>query len=265
MSEAQARPVALVTGASSGIGLELARLHARRGGDLILVARRLDRLESLAADVERAHGATSTCIQLDLSESDAPARLHADIRRRAIRVDYLVNNAGFGAIGRFDELDWASQAAMIQVNVTSLAALTHLFLGDMLARASGRILNVASVAGFVPGPFQAMYYATKAFVVSFSEALDAELRATGVTVTALCPGMTDTEFFEAAGMEGSRATAFARQSAADVARIGYDGMLRGKRVVVPGLSNKLLVHGALKLLPRRLTTSLSKELGRRRS
>jgi short-subunit dehydrogenase len=258
------RPLALVTGASSGIGLELARLHAARGGDLVVAARRIDRLEALRDEVADAHGAACEVIGIDLAEPGAPTRLYDMIRERGLELDYLINNAGFGGVGRYHERDWAAHLSMIQVNIVALAELTRAALPSMVERGRGRVLNVASVAGYVPGPLQAVYYASKSFVVSFSEALDEELKATGVTVTALCPGLTDTEFFDAANMGRAEALKFPRASAASVARVGYDGMLKGRRVVISGFQNWLLVHLALRFLPRRLMTRLSFEVMRKR-
>jgi uncharacterized protein len=251
------RKTALVTGASSGIGAELARIHAERGGDLIVVARRRDRLESLKNELEKAHGVTVHVLPGDLSQSRAPGQVYEEVRSRGLRVDYLMNNAGFGYRGFFHEQDWATNEAMIEVNIVALAALTRLFLPEMVARGSGRILNVASMAGFLPGPLHAVYYASKAFVISFSEAIANELAGTGVTVTALCPGPVDTEFAQRAHMQGVRLLK-GSVSARRIAEIGYKTMLQGRRVVVPGPLNKLLIHGLLRLAPRRLTTHLSR-------
>jgi uncharacterized protein len=250
---------ALITGASSGIGAELARVHAERGGDLVLVARRTERLEALKAELEGAHGITAHVVVKDLTDPDAAAQIHDELASRNVPVDYLVNNAGFGNGGFFHEQDWAKNEAMIQVNVLALAALTRMFVPDMISRGSGRILNVASMAGFLPGPLQAVYYATKAFVVSFSEAIGNELSETGVTVTALCPGPVDTEFIEQANLR--KAKGFARPvSARDVAQAGYDAMLKGKPVIVPGAINKLIIHLLLRLTPRKTATAVSRSI-----
>lgn len=256
------RPLALVTGASSGIGLELARLHAERGGDLILVARREDRLNELRDELADAHQATSLVIASDLAVPDSARRIFDAVQHAGLEVDYLINNAGFGGIGRYHEQDWERHRSMIQVNITSLAELCHLFLPGMIERGRGRILNVASVAGYVPGPLQPVYYASKAFVVSLSEAIDAENSDNEVSTTVLCPGMTDTEFFDAAGMGKAQALRLPRMSARRVAEIGYGAMLKGRRVSIPGMNNWLLVHVALRLLPRRLTTWMSHEMMR---
>ena len=253
------RKTALVTGASSGIGVELARIHARRGGDLVLVARRQDRLEVLKTELEQAHGVAVHVLVKDLTDPEAAKQIHAELASRGVPIDYLINNAGFGNGGFFHEQDWAKNEAMIMVNVVALAALTRLFVPDMIARGGGKILNVASMAAFLPGPLQAIYYATKAFVVSFSEAIGNELRRTGVTVTALCPGPVDTEFIERANLR--KAKGFARTvSAAGVARTGYDAMLAGKPIVVPGIVNKIIVHFLLRLAPRQRATKISRKL-----
>jgi len=250
---------ALVTGASSGIGAELARIHAEHGGDLVLVARRADRLEALKAELEQARGITAHAIAKDLSDPEAPQQIHDELAARDIRIDYLINNAGFGNGGFFHEQDWTRNEAMIKVNVVALAALTRLFVPGMMTRGRGRILNVASMAGFLPGPLQAVYYATKAFVVSFSEATNNELAGTGVTVTALCPGPVDTEFIEQANLR--EAKGFARTvSARGVAEAGYHAMLKGKPIIVPGIVNKLIVHLLLRLTPRQQATAISRAL-----
>lgn len=250
---------ALVTGASSGIGAELARIHAQRGGTLVLVARRRDRLEALKAELERAHGVTAQVIAKDLTDPEAAGQIHDELVSRGVQVDYLINNAGFGNGGFFHEQDWAKNEAMIMVNVLALAALTRQFVPDMIARGGGRILNVASMAGFLPGPLQAIYYATKAFVVSFSEALDNELCRTGVTVTALCPGPVDTEFIEQANLR--KAKGFARTvSAVGVAQTGYDAMLAGKPIIVPGIVNKVIIHFLLRMTPRKRATKISRKM-----
>jgi hypothetical protein len=253
------RTIALITGASSGIGAELARVHAERGGDLVLVARRQDRLDVLKAELETAHGIRARVLVKDLARAEAAAEIHDELTSRGVRIDYLINNAGFGNGGFFHEQDWARNEAMIQVNVTAVAALMRRFLPEMVARGGGRILNVASMAAFLPGPLQATYYASKAFVVSFSEAIGNELAGTGVTVTALCPGPVDTEFIEKANLR--QAKGFARPVAVrGVAEAGYDAMLKGKPVIVPGLVSKLIIHLLLRLTPRRCATAISRAM-----
>jgi len=257
------KKVALVTGASSGIGAEFARIHAEHGGDLILVARRRDRLEFLKTQLEAEHGVTVHVLPNDLAETEAPQQIHDEVRSLGVPVDYLVNNAGFGLRGFFHEQDWAINEAMIKVNILALAALTRLFVPDMVARHSGRILNVASMAGFLPGPLNAIYYASKAFVISFSEAIANELAGTGVTVTTLCPGPTESEFTRVAQMSDvnlTRTLASARQ----IAETGYEAMLRGKTMVVPGVLNKVTIHALLRLSPRRLATRVSRVLMEKR-
>jgi short-subunit dehydrogenase len=257
------RKTALITGASSGIGEELARIHAAHGGDLVVVARRQDRLETLRAEMEKAHGIAVHVLMKDLSESDAAQQIRDELRTRGVQVDYLVNNAGFGYRGFFHEQDWSVNEAMIRVNILALAALTRMFLPEMVERHSGRVLNVASMAGFVPGPLQSVYYASKAFVISFTEAVANELRGTGVALTVLCPGFTETEFGRVAGMASIRS--FSRTlSAREVAEIGYEAMLRGKTIVVPGIFNRFFIHGLLRLAPRKLTTRISRGLMEKR-
>lgn len=257
------RKTALVTGASSGIGAELARIHAEHGGDLVVVARRRERLESLKTELEAAHGVTVHVLPKDLASSEAPQQIYDEVRARGLAVDYLMNNAGFGYRGFFHEQDWATNEAMIEVNILALAALTRLFLPDMIARGSGRVLNIGSMAGFLPGPLHAVYYASKAFVISFSEAIANELAGTGVHVTVLCPGPTATEFGERARIQEVRLlrrTAPARK----IAEVGYQAMLKGKTLVVPGLLNKVTTHGLLRLSPRRLATRFSRILMEKR-
>src|SRR5438128_1555599 len=195
---------ALITGASSGIGLELAKLFARDEHDVVLVARRADKLKQLAAQLGSAHNIRATVIPADLADPAAPEEIFRALRAADVELDVLVNNAGFGVTGPFLATDAAAELRMIQVNVTALTHLTKLFLPGMLGRGAGRVLNVASTAGFQPGPLMAVYYATKAYVISFSDALAEELRGTGVTVTCLCPGPTKTGFQEAAHMDGVR-------------------------------------------------------------
>ncbi|MBD3220628.1 SDR family NAD(P)-dependent oxidoreductase [bacterium] len=242
-------PITLITGASSGIGADLAREHARAGGSLVLVARRRERLEELAAELADRHDAEALILARDLTAPDAAGALHRDIAERGLEVDHLINNAGFGGLGLFHEIAPERHEAMIQLNVLALTQLTRFFLPEMIARGSGRVLNVASVAGFVPGPWQAAYYATKAYVLSLTEALAVELRGTGVTVTALCPGPTTTEFAEQAGADRLKLFESGTATSADVAAYGYRAMLRGKTVAIHGASNRM-VPTLLRVLPR---------------
>lgn len=255
---------ALVTGASSGIGLELAGLLARDRNDLVLVARRRERLETVARGLAEEYGIRARVLPADLARPDAPAQIAAELADASVVVDVLVNDAGFGAHGPVAEREPEELLAMIQVNVAALTHLTRLFLPGMLARRSGRILNVASTAAFQPGPLMAVYYATKAYVLSFSEALASETEGTGVTVTALCPGPVGTEFQKRAGTEkGVLVTGPLALPAREVAEAGYRGMLRGSPLVVPGLGNKAAVQ-ALRVSPRRLVTRLSRKLQEKR-
>lgn len=248
----------LITGASSGIGLELARLFAHDGYDLVLVSRSLDKLDRLGAELAQRHGIRSHSVGVDLAAPDAPGAVVETLRQTAVRVDALVNNAGYGVYGPFATTDLRSELDLLQVNVVALTHLTKLLLPEMLARGAGRILNVASTAGFQPSPFLAVYAASKAYVLSFSEALGEELAGTGVTVTTLCPGPTVTGFQARAGMEGTRLFGGPLlMDAASVARAGYDGLMRGRRLVVPGVGNKLLME-SVRFAPRRLVTKIAR-------
>jgi uncharacterized protein len=254
---------ALVTGASAGIGRELARLFAKNGHNVVLVARRRDRLNELAAELERAHSVKATVIAADLGDRAAPSAIAAEVRSHGIEVDFLVNNAGFGTCGSFVHSDLDRELEMVEVNVRALMQLTRLFLPDMVARRRGRILNTASVAGFVPGPYMATYYATKAFVLSFTEALSAELGDTDITVTASCPGPTETEFGAVAGNGKTKLFENNVAPAEPVARHAYQAMMAGKVIAVPGLMNKLITWSA-RLLPRATLRSMVAGLNRAR-
>lgn len=252
------RPVALVTGASGGIGLELARVLAREGHDLVLVARSLAELERIGNELEQQYGVNSYAIQADLADPAAPARLFHDIGGRGIAVETLVNNAGFGLAGRFDQGDERRELEMVQVNIAALTHLTRLFLPEMVQRGHGRVMNVASTAAFQPGPLMAVYYATKAYVLSFTQALAEELRDSGVTLTTLCPGPTHTGFAAVAGMQGTRLfNSPLTMSATSVAEYGYRAMMRGDRVAIPGLINRLGAF-ATRFAPRQLLTRLAR-------
>jgi short-subunit dehydrogenase len=253
-------PTALVTGASSGIGLELATLLARDHNDLVFVARNRDRLEAIARGMKEEFGVTVTILPTDLARSDAPQEIARALAEQKLTIDTLVNNAGFGVYGPFSTTPLDKELEMIQVNITALTHLTKLLLPGMLERRRGRILNVASTAAFQPGPLMAVYYATKAYVLSFTEALANETAGTGVTVTALCPGPTITEFQKAAGLEETRLFKSPMvMDAPTVARAGYEGMLRGKRVVIPGFFNLALVE-ARRVTPRRVVTAIARKI-----
>jgi hypothetical protein len=239
----------LITGASSGIGLELARCFAADKSNLILVARNREALEKLAEELRREQGIQVTVFTADLARSEAPQEIFEQAGRAGLTVDVLVNNAGFGLYGSFGELPVKRQIEMLQVNIAALVELTGLFLPGMLARRAGGILNVGSVAGFVPGPNMAVYFATKAFVLSFSEALFEELRGTGVSVTDLCPGATETNFFVVARSHRTRMASMPKMSASAVAVAGHRAFRAGKCLCVPGIGNQILSKGA-RWLPR---------------
>lgn len=249
---------ALVTGASSGIGLELVKILARNGHDVVLTARSSDALEALAGLVEGKYGVKATVFPLDLTRPGAPRVLFESIRDHKIDIDILVNNAGFGIGGAFAETDLNRETEMIDLNISALTQLTKLFMQPMLTRRSGRIMNVASTAGFQPGPLMAVYYASKAYVISFSEALAEELRESGVTVTTFCPGPTATNFARVAGLANSRLFRMGGVAPADeTAEFAYGAMMSGKRVAVPGIRNKLIAQGN-RFVPRALATRLAK-------
>ena len=237
------RPVTLITGASAGLGAEFARQCAARGEELVLVARRRDRLEALAAELGRAQ-----VVAADLAEPGAAARIAEEVGRLGLEVVTLINNAGFGAIGRVDVLAAGRQAEMVDVNIRALVALTRAFAPAMAARGAGAILNVASTAAFQPGPGFAVYFASKAFVLSFTEALHQEMKGCGVRVSALCPGPTRTEFGAVAGIRRG-VPAFLSADAADVVRAGLYGLDRNRALVIPGLANKLTSQAG-RFLPR---------------
>ena len=246
----------LVTGASSGIGLELAKCFAADKSNLVLVSRNEEALQELASELRERSQIQVHVLTADLSKPESPQQIFDDVGRAGLCVDVLVNNAGFGLHGSFAELPLQRQRDMIQVNVAALVELTGLFLPGMIQRRRGGILNVGSVAGFLPGPNMAIYYATKAFVSSFSDALYEELRGTGVAVTNLCPGPTETNFSKVARSHRVRKVRSAKMSAAAVARIGYAEFRQGKGVSVPGASNKVLA-GLTRLLTRRRLAKLS--------
>jgi short-subunit dehydrogenase len=251
---------ALITGASGGIGEELARVFAEHHHDLVLVARSEDKLRSLSDELSRAHGVHVTVLAADLSDAGAPLQLFETLRAKGVTIAVLVNNAGSGARGEFARLDAQVQSRMIQLNVVALTELARLFLPGMLERGHGGILNVASTAAYVPGPRMAVYYASKAFVLSLSEALSEETQGTGVTVTALCPGPTRTNFAAVAGNEDSRLfRSGSVMDARSVAELGYAGLMAGKRVVVAGLSNRLTVFST-RLAPRTLLAKITARL-----
>lgn len=259
------KPVALVTGASSGIGNELAKIFAAKGFDLVVVARRRAPLESLAAELESAHGTRVVVLTEDLLDADAPKRIHSALKRRGITVEVLVNNAGVVVVDHFVNNPAAAQLDLIRLNVLALTALARLFVPDMVARGSGRVLNVASAAAFQPTPSLAVYGASKAFVLSLSESLAVELEGTGVTVTALCPGFTETPLLEKAEKRLHKpglVPSLLMLDASAVAAEGYEACMAGTPVYINGLSYEMLISWE-RLQPRWLVRRLGSVLSRR--
>jgi short-subunit dehydrogenase len=258
------KTTALVTGASGGIGLELARLLASAGSNLLLVARTGDRLAAAAQDLARTHGIEAAAVAVDLARPDAVDRIVEEAAARGLQIDVLVNNAGVGSFGAFVDTPPGDQLRLLQINVVALTALTSRLLPGMVARRRGRVLNVASTAAFQPGPLMAVYYASKAYVLSLSEALSNETAGTGVTVTCLCPGPTRTDFHDRAGLQNSRLfSSLQVMDAAAVAAAGYDGMMAGRAVVIPGIGNKLGVQ-MLRIAPRALVRRIVRRIQDRR-
>ena len=250
------RGLVVVTGASGGIGYELCKLFARDGYPLLLTARNGDKLKTFAQELTAAHGVAVAVCPLDLAAPEAPDQLFEAAQNQDRPVDVLVNNAGFGHYGPFADADLTATLQMLQVNIVALTRLTRLFLPVMVQRNEGRIMNVASTAAFEPGPLMAVYFASKAYVLHFSEALDEELRLTKVRVTAFCPGPTATGFEARAGLGESKLfTGRNVMNVGAVAEAGYRGLMRGRRIVVPGLLNKLLTF-SVRFMPRRLVTAV---------
>lgn len=249
---------ALITGASGGIGYDLAELHASKGGHLVLVARSTDKLEMIKKDFEKNFNISVHIIGKDLSAINSSREIYDELKQRKITVNYLINNAGFGVYGMFEETNWEKELQMINLNITALTYLTKLFLPDMISRGGGKIMNVASTAAFQPGPMMAIYYASKAFVLSFSEAIGNELKGKSVTVTTLCPGATRTGFQEAADMRESRLVKGRKlPTSKEVAEYGYDAMMKGKSVAIPGFMNKMLAFG-VRFFPRSMVVKLAR-------
>ncbi len=252
--------VALVTGASSGFGYEFCQLLAKDGYDLVVVARREDRLEELAKSIKQTYGQTVHLFPMDLTEENAPSKLYKLINERGLAIKILINNAGVGRFGKFHEMDQEANDEMIKLNISALTSLSKYFLNDMINSGEGRILNVASLASFQPaGPNMAVYYATKAYVLSLTRSLRIELKGTGVTVTVLCPGPTKTEFGSTDHVQSLRMFKLASISSRQVAEAGYRAMMKNRAVVVPGLFNKLLAIGG-ELPPRQLAIQINKFL-----
>lgn len=246
----------LITGASNGLGLELAKIFARKGFNLVLVARNEEKLLLLKSELETKHNINAEVFVKDLSKKDAALEVFQFVEEKNIAIEILVNNAGFGDHGKFETSNWQKQSEMIHLNILALTQLTHLFLPLMVKRKSGKILNLASIASFMPGAMMSVYYATKAFVLSFSEALAEELKNSGVTVMALCPGPTKTGFEQKADLEESGLFAkFKIADAQEVAAFGYRKLMRKKVIAIPGFLNNLMINTA-KFMPRKLVRNI---------
>lgn len=253
-------PTALITGASNGIGLELAYEHAKNGGNLILIARNSKKLEEIKSEIETKYNVKVNIISKDLSIKNAAQEVYNEVKNLNLQVDYLINNAGFGDFGMFVSTNWNKEEEMINLNITALTQFSKLFIKDMIARKNGKILNLASTASFQPGPTMAVYFATKAYVLSFSEAIANEVKEFGVTVTALCPGPTASGFQTAAAMDNAKLFKDKKlPSSKEVAIYGYNAMLKGKTVAIHGTLNYILAN-AIRLLPRNLVTKIIRQV-----
>jgi len=242
---------ALITGSSNGIGYKLAKIHAENGGNMVLVARTKTKLKALKKELEEKHKVHVYTIAKDLSLTGVASEIFDELKQQNIQVDYLVNNAGIGDIGLFADSDWNKQVKMINLNITALTHLTKLFLPEMMKRGNGKIMNVASTASFQPGPTMSVYFATKAYVLSFSEAVNNEVRDKGITVTALCPGSTESGFHAVALGDTRKLRIRKLPSSRKLAEYGYKSMMKGKTVAIPGLKNALMVT-CVRFLPRSL-------------
>jgi uncharacterized protein len=249
---------ALITGASNGIGLELARIHASKGDHLVLVARSKEKLQNLKEELENAYKIKVYLIAKDLSLPNSAVEVYNETTQQKIKIDYLINNAGFGDFGMFADAAWDKQEQMISLNITTLTHFTKLYLNDMIVNGGGKIMNVASTAAFQPGPTMAVYYATKAYVLHFSEAINNELANKNITVTALCPGATESGFQTAAAMEESRLVKGRKlPTSKAVAAYGYQAMMRGKAVAIHGLVN-FLMASSVRFTPRNLVVKITR-------
>ncbi len=254
------KKTALITGASGGIGLELAKVHASKGDNLVLIARNQAKLEELKAELEKEHKIEVIIIAKDLSSPNAAQDVYNETTQKDIRVDFLINNAGFGDFGMFYDTDWEKEHKMIELNITALTQFTKLYLKDMVKRNSGKIMNVASTAAFQPGPTMAIYYATKSYVLHFTEAIANELKGKNITVTALCPGATESGFQAVAEMEDSKLVKGKKlPSSKIVALYGYKAMMKGKTVAIHGFMNAVLAN-SVRFMPRKMVTSVTRSI-----
>jgi uncharacterized protein len=251
---------ALITGASNGIGLELAKVHASKGGDLVLVARNKSKLDELKTELKKHYNTSVYIIRKDLSAFNSAQEVYDETTKQNIQIDFLINNAGFGVYGMFAETDWNKELQMISLNITTLTQFTKLYLKDMIKRKSGKIMNVASTASFQSGPTMAVYYAIKAYILSFSEAVDNEVSDKGVTITSLCPGATESGFQALAAMEESNVVKGKKLSTSrEVAEYGYASMMKGKTVAIHGLNNYLMAN-SVRFLPRALVVKITRKM-----
>lgn len=249
------KKTALITGASSGIGKELAFIHAKNRGNLVLVARSIDKLNQIKTILESKYNAKVLVIRKDLTQANATKEIYEEVKKAKIKIDYLINNAGFGGIGKFHERNIQEDTAMIHLNITALTTLTHYFLQDFITSNNGKILNVSSTASFFPGPLQAVYFASKAYVTSFTNAIAEELHDTNITVTNLMPGATETDFAKTSGMDKT-AMFDKTTSAKNVALDGYNGMLKGKLDVISGLTfAQKIMTAMVPLTPKKIILS----------
>jgi hypothetical protein len=254
------KQTALITGAANGIGYELAYIFAQNNYNLVLVDRLEGKLQEIAQNFQEEFSISVKYIVKDLSKATSPEEIFQELAQDNIKVDVLVNNAGFGTYGLFNETSLTDELEMLQVNLVCMTHLTKLFLKNMVEQGKGKILNVSSAAAFQPGPLMAVYFATKAYVLSFSEALANELEGTGVTVTVLCPGTTKSAFHERTGMADSKLVKGKRMmDAAAVANIGYHALMNGKTIVIPGLINKLMAK-SVRFIPRNLVTKIVRNM-----
>ncbi|MBQ0734113.1 SDR family NAD(P)-dependent oxidoreductase [Aquimarina celericrescens] len=254
------KKTALITGASNGIGLELAKVHARKGDNLVLVARNKTKLEELQRELEEQYSIDVLAVEKDLSIKNAAQEVYDETNQKGIQIDFLVNNAGFGDYGMFYTNDWEKEQKMIELNITTLTQFTKLYLRDMMKRNSGKIMNVASTAAFQPGPMMAVYFATKAYVLHFSEAIANELKDKNITVTALCPGATESGFQAVASMEDSKLVKGKKlPSSRTVAQYGHRAMMKGKTVAIHGLINAILAN-SVRLMPRNIVTTITRSI-----